>query len=263
MLDDFRHQGAGLRGITHVAAPRVIALTSHGDQTRELPLLWSLCSSWTNLGYSVAVLDATSLESADNPGLEQLLEATYWQADAHTEHPSWVIHPAAHGLDRLCNQEEDGKLPLLSLASLFHQYDVIVIFAPATFVASFFPDSGIQPLLAVSPNEISVLTAYHALKHMLLNARLRPTIISIVNEQTSSASTFHMNKSLQDCAMTFLGHQLNTLSVYVPSADEGVSDDINSLALRLLENAVPLYRTTPMTPTASCVGEAASLARSY
>lgn len=243
MLDDFHHQGAGLRSIMPATAPRVIAVTSHGDPSSELPLLWSLCASWTDLGYSVAVLDATSAESETNPGLKQLLEATYWQADAQAEQTSWVVHPAAQGFERLCNQNDDGKLPLQSLASLFHQHDVIVIFAPAAFFATFFPDSGIQPLLAVSTNEISVLTAYHALKQMLLNARLRPTIISIVSDLTRSASTLSMNKSLQDCAMTFLGHQLNTLTVHVPSADAGTSDDTKSLALRLLENAVPLYRT--------------------
>lgn len=243
MLDEASHQGAGLRSIMNAAAPRVIAVTSHGDQTSELPLLWSLCASWTELGYSVAVLDATSSESDSNPGLEQLLEATYWQTDAVSDHPSWVIHPAAHGFARLCNLEEDGKLPLQSLASLFHQHDVIVIFAPVDLVAASFPGSGIQPLLAVSANEVSVLTAYHALKQMLLNARLRPTIISIVNDQTGSASTLTMNKSLQECAMTFLGHQLSTLTVHVPPAEQGTSDDTNSLALRLLENAVPLYRT--------------------
>ena len=70
MLEMCVNQGAGLRGIAKQAVPRVIAMASHGDQEGELPLLWSLCSTLVDFGYPVAVLDATTFESANNPGLE-------------------------------------------------------------------------------------------------------------------------------------------------------------------------------------------------
>ena len=63
MLETCVNQGVGLQGIGLHAAPRVIAMASHGSQEGELPLLWSLCSTLVDFGYPVAVLDATTTES--------------------------------------------------------------------------------------------------------------------------------------------------------------------------------------------------------
>lgn len=244
MLDTCVNQGAGLRSIASQAAPRVIAMASHGNQQGELPLLWSLCSTLVELGYPVAVLDATTTESTENPGLEQLLADVYWRGDARDEPLSWSVVPAALGLERLCTQKGQRGLPLDPLGGLFQNFGVVVIYAGAEVLTQLLPDSGIEPLLTVSPVKMSPVTAYQALKQMLLKAKLRPTMASIVGEPFSNTTMAKPSpiKNLQECAMTFLGYRLDSLAVRALQPGERRSDDMSRLALRLLENAMPLHR---------------------
>jgi hypothetical protein len=80
------------------ASPRMLALASHGDQASELPLLWSLCSKLAELGYSVLVLDATHSETAQSPGLEQLIDGASAGRERLDPLVPWTILPAAIGL---------------------------------------------------------------------------------------------------------------------------------------------------------------------
>jgi len=243
MLEMCVNQGAGLRGIATQAAPRVIAMASHGDQQGELPLLWSLCSTLVDFGYPVAVLDATTVESADNPGLAQLMDDTYWPGDLSSEALSWSVIPAALGLQRLGIRKSGGGLPLDPLSGLFQSFGVIVIYAGADVLTLVLPDSGIEPLLTVSPTKMSPVTAYQALKQMLLDAKLRPTMASIVTESLSkgAVASYSPVENLQKCAMTFLGYRLDSLVVRAVQPQDRPSDDMHRLALRLLENAMPLH----------------------
>lgn len=261
MLDDMCDQGIGLRRMALQPAPRIIALAGHGDLASELPLLWNLCADWARSGYSVAVLDAMIAESADNPGLEQLLEDVYRYAitDGGT---SWVVHPAARGLQHLCGRGSNGQSALQQLSRLFHHHDVVVIFASTDFITACMPDCGIDPLLAVSANERSILTAYQSLKHILLNTGLQPTIIPVVDD-SRSVSSHKMIKSLQDCAMTFLGHQLSTMTMRMPSPDRPATDETSSLAFRLMENAVPLDGTAMIASKTPRPGESDPFRRSH
>lgn len=243
MLETCINQGAGLRGIAKQTAPRVIAMASHGDQQGELPLLWSLCSTLVEFGYPVAVLDATTVESDDNPGLAQLMDDVYWPGDLTSEALSWSVVPAALGLQRLGARRLAGSLPLDPLSGLFQSFGVIVIYARADVLTLVLPDSGIEPLLTVSPAKMSPVTAYQALKQMLLDAKLRPTIASIVPEPLSKAgvTSYSPVENLQKCAMTFLGYRLDSLLIRTAQAQDRPSDDMHRLALRLLENAMPLH----------------------
>lgn len=241
MLEMCVNQGAGLRGIAKQTAPRVIAMASHGDQQGELPLLWSLCSTLVDFGYPVAVLDATTVESANNPGLEQLLNDAYWPGDLSSEALSWSVIPAALGLQRLGTRKSGSGLPLDQLSGLFQSFGVIVIYARADVLTLVLPDSGIEPLLTVSPAKMSPVTAYQALKQMLLDAKLRPTIASIVPESLGVAQSYSPVENLQKCAMTFLGYRLDSLVVRAVQPKDRPSDDMHRLALRLLENAMPLH----------------------
>ena len=244
MLDTCLNQGAGLRGIAKQTAPRVIAMASHGDQQGELPLLWSLCSTLVDFGYPVAVLDATTVESADNPGLAQLMDDTYWPGDLTSDALSWSVVPAALGLQRMGVSLGVSTTPLAPLNDLFQSFGVIVIYAGADILSLVLPNSGIEPLLTVFPAKMSPVTAYQALKQMLLNAKLRPTIASIVNEPLSKAAAASQSpvENLQKCAMTFLGYRLDSLIVRAAQPKDRPSDDMHRLALRLLENAMPLHR---------------------
>lgn len=242
MLEAFANQGAGLRGIAAQAAPRVIAMACHGSQQDELPLLWGLCSTLVGIGYPVAVLDATTRESADNPGLEQLLNDTYWPGDLSSEALSWSVIPSAQGLQRLASQKSGTRPALEQFSGLFQSFGVIVIYARAEVLTLLLPNSGIEPLLTVSPAKMSPVTAYQALKQMLLTAKLRPTIAAIVHAPFIKPAMTSPSpvENLQKCAMTFLGYRLDSLIVRAQPSQDTPSDDMHRLALRLLENAMPL-----------------------
>ena len=243
MLEMCVNQGAGLSRMGFQAAPRVMAMASHGNQQGELPLLWSLCTTLVDFGYPVAVLDATTTESTENPGLDQLLDDACWQDD-QSEPLSWSVIPAALGLQRLVNQPAAIEFALDPLGGLFQNFGVILIYAGADVLSRLLPGSGIEPLLTVSPVKMSAITAYQALKHMLLNAKLRPTVANITSAQfsTSSMASQSSVKNLQDCAMTFLDYRLESQPVQAMKQHDCHSDDMNRLALRLLENAMPLHR---------------------
>lgn len=254
MLDACVTQGAGLQGLSAQASPRLVVMASHDDRPSELPLLWSLCAAWSDLGYFVVVLDATQTESPTNPGLQQLLTPSGRPEDMPHEamDTAWSIYPAALGLGQLCtaSQHTVDAAPLEELEHLFQNYDVVLLYANADMLASSLPDSSIEPLLAISTNERSVLTAYQALKRLLLNGRLHPTIVSMVDtsDQNSLACGHKMNKSLQGCAMNFLGRPISTLSVDMQQTDENAPRDVNRLALRLLESGMP-RRSNSVMPT--------------
>lgn len=245
MLEMCVNQGDGLQCIGLQGAPRVIAMASHGNQQGELPLLWSLCSTLVDLGYPVAVLDATTCETPDNPGLEQLLDDACWRNDESAESLSWAVIPAAMGLQRLSVQTPECAFPLDPLSGLFQNFGVIFIYARADVVSHLLANSGIEPLLTVAPVKMSSVTAYKALKQLLLGAQLRPTIASIVGAPipNSAMASHSLVKNLQECAMTFLDYRPDSLTVRVPQPQERPSDDIHRLALRLLENAMPLHRS--------------------
>ncbi len=242
MLETGLHQGAGLQGLASHTAPRLVVMASHGDRASELPLLWDLCAAWTELGYPVVVLDATHSETPLQPGLQQLLDPQCRSEELPREavDMAWPIYPAGLGLRQLFNGAPQAGYtqPLGQLEQLFQNYDVVLLYAPAAVLAERMPDSGLAPLLAVSATGSSVLTAYQALKSLLINGRLQPTIVSMVDasDQSSKACGQNLNKSLQDCARSFLGCQVNTLCVDMRTGSDPAMRDVNRLALRLLEN---------------------------
>lgn len=242
MLNDGLDQGAGLRMITRQLAPRLLTLASHGDKAGELPFLWSLCSTLSNLGYPLVVLDVTTRETPQSPGLQGWLEDTYSLIEQDVNADTWPVFPSSRGFVRLCNRKKDTASLFESLAEYFRNYGVVILYLPADILVSHLPDSQVEPLLAVSSNQVSLLTSYEALKKILHMTRLQPTVISVENSTSGSVffDTQVLNKSLQSCVQSFLGRQIETLTL--PERDNNLAalDDLNQLALRLLEKAQPL-----------------------
>ncbi len=247
MLDHSVHQGSGLQRFAAHNAPRVLALVAHGDDAQERALLAGLCECLFEQGYPVALVDATQDETADQPGLAQLMDDSCWHAlRAPQDGSAWNILPARRGLRRLCHQAGGTGLPVLELSQHLNAYSVIAVYASAQALSSLLPGSGIQPVITAAATPASLVSAYHALKQLLLIGKLQPTIVSMQSDspQGRAPSASAVGRSLQDCAMTFLGCHLDATQIRM--ADDADSDDVERLALRLLEAGLPRAQRAPL-----------------
>ena len=240
MLEPCVNQAAGLQSLALQQVPRLIAVTSHGQQQGELPLLWGLCTSWVSMGLSVMVLDGHTTETPYNHGLAQLL-ANPLDRQLEEDNPgSWSVLPAAEGLASL---SEWGFLAS-SVGELFNAYAVVLVYADAERMTQLLRGCALAPLLVVPPAQNAAISAYRALKHLLLNGQLRPTVANIVPDSNTMMpmppSTPAQN--VMDCAASHLGYRVKPLTITASARADRSQDDINRLAMQLLESAVPLQR---------------------
>lgn len=242
MLEYFANQASGLIGLGAQPGPRMMAVVSHGDEQAELPLLWQLCLSLVNFGYTVTVLDATTQESESNPGLAQLLEDSRWSGDENRQPGAWTVLPAGAGIQSLCATAAPKPQSLRQLGHLFPQGSVVILYCKVEWMIPLIGDCTVEPLLAVSPMRNSLLTSYLALKRLLITGKLKPTIVNMISESPPVASTLpqSVSASLSECARRFLGHEVKALDIKEQPGEEPLYGETQRLALRLLESAVPL-----------------------
>lgn len=242
MHDQFANQASGLIGLGCQPGPRLVAMVSHGDEQAELPLLWQLCLSLVNFGYTVTVLDATTTESDTNPGLEQLLENALWDGSSRCDTPAWAVLPCANGIQTLLEGPGTNAQNLRQLGELLPTEGIVVLYCKAEWMVALIGGWYAEPLLAVSPIKTSLLTSYIALKRLLITGTLRPTIVNMLQERPifGSAQRPSVSAGLSACAKRFLGHELKTLEIAAQQAEVGACEEVQRLALRLLESAVLL-----------------------
>lgn len=250
MLDHFSSQASGLWGMTNRQGPRVLAVVNHGDDQAELPLLWQLCQALVNFGYAVTVLDGTTQESRENPGLAQLLDNRSWHDEPVRDALAWTVLPCGLGLPDLCAQTKVGTPRLQRLASLLHTNGVVIVYCKAEWMADLLGHSPIEPLLAVSPLRTSLMTGYVALKRLLISGSLKPTIANMVEDADPDGLTTAsaVSLGLSECAKRFLGQDVKTLDIAIQSSDAPPSGAMQRLALRLLEGAMDLRAAPAPTP---------------
>lgn len=248
MLNRPVNQAAGLLSIAeHQHTLRLMAMSSHGDEPCELPLLWRLCSSIAGFGYSVIVLDETTHESATNPGLAQMMEYGTTQSSNDFTGSEWVVVPSAIGLQSLCAAANRVGNALPPLGHLFPHASVVLIYGGVTCLTALLSGTSIKPLLVVTQERASLINSYRALKQLLLHGKLEPTIVSLVTNAQPHVTNFARGSvatSLSECARTFLGYEVNALQIEAPSDDDRPCAKLQRLALTMLENAVTLGSNT-------------------
>lgn len=253
------NQAAGLLELAKPPAPRLMAVVSHGDEQSELPLLWRLCAALVDFGYSVTVLDGTTRESEANPGLEQYLENGYWTSDNKLDVPAWTIIPSGAGLRTLGGMADSQGQTFAYLHQLFQNEGIVLMYDSADCLVPLLYDTGISPLLVLTPLRSSLITSYRSLKHLLLNGRLEPTIVEVAHRQgaPAGAKLGNVASSLTECAKNFLGYGLTALQIEAPLDDDRPCVDIQNLALRMLENTLQLHSDLESrTPQAGSFGSA-------
>ena len=242
MREHHANQAAGLLGFGSHNGPRMLAVVNHGDEQAELPLLWQLCLALVSFGYAVTVLDATTQESDSNPGLAELLESEHWKDNTNRDTPSWMVLPSAIGLQRLCTFRAPGMRNLQQLGHLFPQDGVVVLYSKVDWMTPLIAGTGIEPLLAVSESRTSLITSYLALKRLLIAGKLKPTIVNMIQDRAPRLRDQDQQTltSLSDCAKKFLDQDIKAINIIEQTVEEAQHDDIQRLALRLMENALPL-----------------------
>ncbi len=252
------HQASGLDSIARSHSARLVAMVSHGDEKAELPLLWRLCLTWVKLGYPVTVLDAGSVESVDNPGLAQLLDCAYDTVNGNNQDAAaWRVIPAAMGLQSLRGTAGAANKLSALLAALFADDDVVIVHAKADTLLSLLANSSLQPVIAVSSAPESLLNSYLALKSLLAKGYLSPLVVDLSPTTASSqtAARPSAGAALADCAKNFLGHELKWVRLHSGQEDSASASDLQRMALRILENALPLSdRWTHITSTGAKMG---------
>lgn len=249
---EVENQAAGLAALAVESSPRIVALAGHEDARSELPLLMQLCAAWTNLDYPLVVLDAHVHETDQVPGLSQLLrgDEDFSAAVLGNSATAWPIVPAALGLEQLLEgvaspNKAGSKAPVKTLdagqerarqlTALFPGYELILVYAPAAVLARVWQGSNLSPLLPVSVQESALLSAYQALKQMLSLGKLRPTIVTVMQDAalTTRMSGHNISRNLQECARDFLACETPALTVCPDRPEE-----MQRLALRSLESGL-------------------------
>lgn len=231
------HQASGLDSLARAHSARLVAMVSHGDAHVELSLLWRLCLSWVKLGYPVTVLDAGQAESDSNPGLQQLLECAY---DTHNSQEStvWSVLPAANGLKSLLPRFDHPSRLTQRLASLFDDDGVVILYGSADDLQGLLPDAPLTPVLVVSSAAESLLTSYRALKRLLRSVHYSPLVVDV--SAARSNGTLTSGATLAECARNFLQYDLKWVHLQASQDDSAPASDLQRMALRILENALPL-----------------------
>ncbi|MDE2418574.1 MAG: hypothetical protein KGN32_12290 [Burkholderiales bacterium] len=236
------HQAAGLMGLARNQFPRLTAFVSHGDAQAELPLLWKLCSAMVDLGYPVTVLDGTTQEAGDNPGLEQLLDFSTWR-ESPQESPTWNILPSMQGLQALGAFANPSAHCLSALGQAFQHEGFVIAYSNAQVLSRLLTRSGVRPLLSLSTARTSLLTSYLALKRLLLKGGIEPVVANVVQYADRSLETESaVASNLCDCARNFLDFEVNIVTIVAPAGEDRPSMDVQRLALSMIENAIPLVK---------------------
>lgn len=235
MLRYCAHQAAGLVALGDSHPLNIVVVVQHGDEQAELPFLWRLCQSLTALGQSVKVLDGSSSESNEMPGLQQRLQTGRSLSTAQT---AWSVLPASKGLWELSVHSSLQQPGWQTLAHTFDEADILILYATAQCASKILGGVGVPTFLPVSPLRSSLLTSYLALKQLLVVGGQRPTIINVLPPETDreSRAAGSVCTSLVECAKSFLHFEAPVIPFVDHSEDPSAEDGLSRLASTLLDS---------------------------
>lgn len=265
MLDIGFHQAAGLHSFTPQAELRVVAVASQGNSATGLEALWQICASLQRLGYPVVVLDGTAQETDDCPGLLHLLQQTSWrdgvQLNLGATASSLAVIPAARGMQRMGREaDRSDAAPLHSLLPYFRTYGLVVLHAPATTLGPLLTHTATVPLVVMGEGAAGVMSSYKSLKQIALHTGL-PCMVAALLRGTGAAErrkTQSALLTLQGCAERHLGGPVRTTTIATQSPQ-----DLQRLALQLLENAGTISESLAALPSYGPKGTPAHIVRSH
>lgn len=265
MLDIGFHQGAGLHSFTPQAELRVLAVASQDNAATGMEALWQVCASLQRLGYPVVVLDGTAHESDDSPGLLHLLQQAPWNEGACLNMgamaSSLAVIPAAKGLLRISREASRNETaPLPTLLPYFRTYGLIVLHAPAATLGPLLTHTATIPLVVMGDGSAGVVATYKSLKQIAVDTGLPCMVAALLRGNTAveRRKAQHALLALQACAERHLGGPVRTTTIATQSPQ-----DVQRLALQLLENAGTISESLAALPPGNMTGLPAQFVRSH
>ena len=237
MLERSWHQGTGLHWQGAQASLRVLPVVPSGD-IADATAIWLACAQLQKQGYPVIVLDGTDKESAQAPGLQDLLQPRSGYAhtalSADMPNPASVATlPAARGLVQLLHKASvSGTRPLDLLYRHVRHHALVVLWAPAPLLAGMLQGCTQAPIQLVPAQSRNVISSYRALKHMFMHTGLMPRLVAM---RPLDYGLDGVLKSLSQCAMRHL-HTEPLCEQFDPFEPR----HLQRWALQCLEQAQPL-----------------------
>ena len=231
-------QGAGLRQWATSLSPLIISMVHHGDKAAEMSALWQICARLQRLGYPLSVLDVTAAEGQNDPGLQDMLTHSNRPQPATPE--SWSIIPAAIGIQHLAATLAPAETFEQALSNLFLDFGAVVIYADADTLAGTLNLASSYPVVPVSPDTRSLLSAYASLKKLSLHGHAQQAALVTVRPDDSPRQiSQRIAKSLQNCTIRHLRCRLNHFDIGSSLEPENQPDDMRQLVMHLLDRATP------------------------
>ncbi|PJI95977.1 hypothetical protein CLU85_0709 [Acidovorax sp. 69] len=265
MLDLGFHQAAGLHSFTPQSELRVLAVASQGNSANGLETLWQICASLQRLGYPVVVLDGTAHESDESPGLLHLLQHASWNEGASLNMgataSSLAVIPAAKGLNHLSRKAWDAlQSPMESLLPYFRTYGLMVLHAPASTLGPLLTHTATVPLVVMGSGAAGVMASYRSLKQIALHTGMPCMVAALLRGSTASERRKAQSQltTLQACAERHLGGPIRTTTIATQSPQ-----DLQRLALQLLENAGTMGGSLTALPSSNMTGTLTHFVRSH
>ena len=153
--------------------------------------------------------------------------------------------PAGAGLQTLAAHPRPHHPAIADTGALFPYESVVIVYSTAPMLCPLLKGSPVRPVLTVSEGKASLLTSYLALKRLLLQGGLQPTVVNVVPTSSSArpaGAGASPNAGLRDYAKYFLDYEVNAFTISTQEGgDLSISNASTSrLALGLLESALPL-----------------------
>lgn len=220
-----------------------LAAVAQASDAAALHTLWLLCQQLQQLGYPTLVLDGCASESERSPGLAQLLQdGALPVAPQLGDGASIAVLPAAQGLRQLPLSD---SVPLAPLQPLLRSYALVLLHAPVPQLSALLQPHSITPLILAAPGTAGTQQAYRHIKHLHLHAGLPSLVCALVQGDSPAQERQARTQitTLQRCAADYLSLTQRALVLHTQNPQ-----DLQHLALQLLENASTITQAAPALP---------------
>jgi hypothetical protein len=246
VFDPTRHQAAGLRTVCTPAAVKLMPVSLNRDAAAACDMVWVLSAGLSMLGHGVVVLDATTREHGDRPGLSQHLRGERLDPSSIDDGP--YILAAQAGIDELLATAPAMRAPaaLERLAGSFAAGTVVLLLAHKEWLSVLFEGSGARPLIPFHVEPTGVIDAYSAVKVLTQAGNMQPILVPIGGEGPEELER-RVVDVLLETARKHLGQVPDCWALPDSRHDES-PDALSPWVLKIVQSALSLGDGSSLRP---------------